>query len=95
LDSARAVVDALARQTALRAVDEELQSEILSLVQGGKYIAAIKRYREATGVGLHDAKEAVDALAASRGIVVPGGSGCLSMIIITIATAGVISALVC
>ncbi|MET8247834.1 ribosomal protein L7/L12 [Streptomyces sp. NPDC005202] len=38
--------------------------EVAALVREGKTIQAIKVYREATGVGLKEAKEAVDRLAA-------------------------------
>ncbi len=43
---------------------------VIELVQGGKDIQAIKLYREITGVGLAEAKDAVDRLAtiyAARG----------------------------
>ena len=36
--------------------------EVVALAQSGKKIEAIKRYRELTGVGLAEAKEAVDRL---------------------------------
>ena len=36
--------------------------EIRSLVAQGKHIPAIKAYREATGAGLKEAKDAIDAL---------------------------------
>jgi ribosomal protein L7/L12 len=37
-------------------------AEVIELVQQGDRIMAVKRYRELTGVGLKEAKEAVDAL---------------------------------
>ena len=40
----------------------ELSDEVRQLLQGGNKIGAIKRYREETGVGLREAKEAVEAL---------------------------------
>ena len=40
-----------------------------------KKIEAIKVYRERTGVGLKEAKDAVEAVAAQRGIVAPSGFG--------------------
>jgi ribosomal protein L7/L12 len=36
--------------------------EVLDLVSSGNSFAAIKRYRELTGVGLKEAKDAIDAL---------------------------------
>ena len=41
--------------------------EIRSLVAQDKHIAAIKAYREATGAGLKEAKDAIDAFAAGQG----------------------------
>jgi large subunit ribosomal protein L7/L12 len=38
------------------------QSEVKSLVQQGQKIQAIKLYREKTGIGLKEAKDAVDAM---------------------------------
>lgn len=37
-------------------------AEVQALVRGGKKIAAIKLYREKTGVGLKEAKDAVEAM---------------------------------
>jgi ribosomal protein L7/L12 len=36
--------------------------EVLALLVDGKKIPAIKRYRELTGAGLREAKEAVDEI---------------------------------
>ena len=52
-EQAKVVVDAVAAI----AGDEEL----LALLQGGHFIAAIKRYRDTHGVGLDEAKAALDA----------------------------------
>ena len=43
-------------------------------MQGQKKIQAIKLYRERTGIGLKEAKDFVEALAAKHGVA-PGG-GC-------------------
>lgn len=37
------------------------ETQLTTLIQAGKKIQAIKLYREATGTGLKDAKEAVEA----------------------------------
>jgi ribosomal protein L7/L12 len=37
-------------------------AEVVSLARGGNAIAAIKRLREVTGLGLREAKEIVDSL---------------------------------
>ncbi|MGI5456386.1 ribosomal protein L7/L12 [Streptomyces sp. CA-249302] len=42
--------------------DEPWSAEVAELVRDGKKIEAIKVYREATGVGLKEAKDAVEKL---------------------------------
>jgi ribosomal protein L7/L12 len=49
--------------------DPNLDPELQAFVVGGRKIEAIKRYRELTGAGLKDAKEAVEAL--ERGEAMP------------------------
>jgi len=39
-----------------------VDSDVVALAQGGNKIEAIKLYRQRTGVGLAEAKEAVDGL---------------------------------
>jgi ribosomal protein L7/L12 len=39
-----------------------MDAEVLALINDGKKIHAIKRYRELTGVGLAEARDAVEAL---------------------------------
>jgi hypothetical protein len=46
--------------------DGELPSALYDAIARGKMIQAIKIYRETTGVGLKEAKDAVDAMAGSR-----------------------------
>ncbi len=46
-------------------LDSQVEAEIARLVAAGQKIEAIKRYREATGEGLKEAKDAVEALAAA------------------------------
>ncbi|MGQ5577072.1 hypothetical protein [Streptomyces sp. ECR3.8] len=54
-------LDAVMRHLGL---EEEVprKDEILALVRDGKQVQAIKLYREATGAGLVEAKQAVDAM---------------------------------
>ncbi|AXI87292.1 hypothetical protein SAM9427_16630 [Streptomyces sp. ETH9427] len=54
-------IDAVMRHLNL---EEEVprKDEILTLVRDGKQVQAIKLYREATGAGLVEAKQAVDAM---------------------------------
>ena len=50
-------------------MDHGLEEEIRQLLSSGNKIAAIKRYREETGVGLAEAKSAVEALEAGHSLV--------------------------
>ena len=54
-------LDAVMRHLGL---EEEVprRDEILALVRDGKQVQAVKLYREATGAGLAEAKQAVDAM---------------------------------
>lgn len=54
-------------------VPAELQSRIRELAAADQRIQAIKLLRQATGLGLLDAKNAVDAIAAGRALPTPGG----------------------
>lgn len=48
---------------------------VRDLLDQGRKIEAIKAYREATGSGLAESKEAVESLMRESGIVVEGGGG--------------------
>jgi ribosomal protein L7/L12 len=52
---------------------QAIEGELVHLLQRGEMIPAIKRYREATGAGLKDARDAIDALARRHGIKVKSG----------------------
>ncbi len=56
--------------------------QIKALIEQGKYIEAVKLYRDYTGLPLKDAKTAVDNAAAELGIPLPKKSGlsCLGII---------------
>lgn len=68
-----------------------MEAEVLGLMSGGQKIEAIKLYREKTGVGLKEAKDAVEALAAKHGIA-SKGSGCVGVVLVLLAC---IAVLVC
>lgn len=55
------------------------EQEILRLLRGQQKIMAIRVHREATGLGLKESKEAVEALARRHGLsnVAPTGTGTL------------------
>ncbi len=55
-------------------------SDVLELLRAGQKIRAIKLYREKAGVGLADAKNAVEALARTHGIPA-GQSGCAGAVL--------------
>jgi ribosomal protein L7/L12 len=78
LAEAKNAVEALEREGSLpqkRAGSAADDGEILELLRDGQKIRAIKLYRDRTGAGLKEAKDAVEALARSNGI--PAGSaGC-------------------
>lgn len=50
------------------------------LLRAGRKIEAIKRYRELTGVGLREAKAAVEALEAGRSVSLPPKSSLLRQV---------------
>jgi ribosomal protein L7/L12 len=49
-------------RAAATAAGGAVSAAVLDLVRQGNKIAAIKQYREETGVGLREAKDAIDAL---------------------------------
>ena len=62
-------------------VDSDLEAEVLRLLGERKKIQAIKLYRERTGVGLKDAKDAVEAMATRHGVA-SQGTGCAGVIVV-------------
>ena len=82
LAEAKAAVETLAAGGTLAAeARSEANEDVLELVRGGKKIGAIKVYRERYHVGLKEAKEAVEALAAEHGIAAQG-SGCAGVVLL-------------
>lgn len=61
---ARRMQERLNAEEQFNALQPEVQEQIDALVQAGKVIEAVKVIREATGLGLRDAKLIVDARAA-------------------------------
>ena len=59
-----------------------LEQEVLAILKGGTKIEAIKVYRQRTGVGLKEAKDAVEALAARYGVV--SKSGCAGVLAVVV-----------
>jgi ribosomal protein L7/L12 len=84
LAEAKDAVEALVRGESLpsrESVDSPFESEIISLLEQGRKIEAVKLYRENTGVGLKEAKDFIEALAADHRITVPSRSGCLGVVL--------------
>ena len=62
-----------------------LERQVLSAYQSQGIIPAIKLYREQTGVGLKDAKDAVEALAKRYGVTRgAGGGGCVGSLALAV-----------
>ena len=55
--------------------DDELPAEVLQAIREGRKVVAIKLLREATGLGLANAKVLVDRAAARHQQTHPGASG--------------------
>jgi ribosomal protein L7/L12 len=60
----------------------DFERTLLLLLEAGRKIEAIKVYRERTGVGLKEAKDAVEALASRHGI---RGTGCMVVVAFVLA----------
>lgn len=56
-------------------IPAELQSRVRELAAQDQRIRAIKELRQATGLGLKEAKDVADAIAAGGVLPVPGGPG--------------------
>jgi ribosomal protein L7/L12 len=82
LAEAKAAVETLAEGgTPATEASPEEDDDVLELMRGQKKIAAIKIYRERYDVGLKEAKDAVEALAAKHGIESQGG-GCAGVVLL-------------
>jgi large subunit ribosomal protein L7/L12 len=61
-----------------------VEAEILELMRGRKKIEAIKLYRQRSGVGLKEAKDFVEALAAKHGVVAASRGGCAAIVLLMV-----------
>jgi ribosomal protein L7/L12 len=92
LAEAKSAVEALAaaqmtdprNQVADAVAPNSLEGQVIALLQAQKKIEAVKVYRQQTGDGLKEAKEAVEALAVKHGIS-PKGTGCAGIVLLMIA----------
>ena len=89
LADAKAAVEALEFGEALpehgRVSDSDLADEVIRLLERNEKIQAVKLYREQTGVGLKDAKDAVERLGEQHGIPSASGAGCFGVILLAAA----------
>jgi ribosomal protein L7/L12 len=81
LAEAKEAVEALERGGTLPSYHppEDFEADLLSLLEQGQKVQAIKLYRERAGVGLKEAKDAVEALARRHGIK---AAGCASIVVL-------------
>jgi ribosomal protein L7/L12 len=89
LKEAKDAVEALERDGSLpttRDASSGDDADLLDLLRTGQKIRAIKLYRDKTGAGLAESKNAVEALARKNGIPV-GQSGCSSAVFCLLAIA--------
>ena len=70
---------------------DTFEGRVLRLLQQGQKIPAIKFYREETGAGLKESKEAVEALGRQYGLNV-GGNGCAGAALVACA---ILAAIAC
>jgi ribosomal protein L7/L12 len=62
--------------------DSSLQQTLVSLLQQGRKIDAIKVFREVTGSGLKESKDAIESIAARHGLSGSQRTGCLGLIVL-------------
>ena len=74
---------------AAEAQDAALENEIVSLLEGGQKIIAIKLYRKQAGASFKEAKGFVEALAVEYGIS-PKGAGCAGMVLLLVMISAII-----
>jgi ribosomal protein L7/L12 len=70
-----------------RSDNSDLTDQIVDLPGRGEKIEAVKLYREQTGGGLKEAKEAVGRIGEQNGIQSSSGSGCLGIVLLGIVAA--------
>lgn len=99
LAEAKAAIDTLAATRSLppgnaNAANGDIgfETELLNLLSAGNKIGAVKLYRDRTGSGLKEAKEAVEALATRHGLA-PKGPGCLGVLLLAAATGLLLAAI--
>lgn len=67
-------------------LDPTVEKEIVDLLDRGETVQAVKKYHDETGRGLKQSKEALQRIAAERGIAWQTGSGCFGSTLLIVAT---------
>lgn len=95
VEGGAAVAGPTLRPTGFGSDPPAYEAEVLALLRAGQKIQAIKVVRAHTGLGLREAKELVESLAAREGIVVPaaGNKACILIVavLVFIVTTGVVA----
>ena len=88
LVTAKSTVEALVdgKTPVERKSSPELRQEVVALLESSQQIDAIRVYREATGVGLKEARDRIRAIAMEERIPL-GGAGCFGMVVLAFLTA--------
>lgn len=73
-------------ETTSGAATPGLESDIERLLRSEGVIPAIKHYREVTGLGLKESKEAVERIARDRHITPTQAAGCTTAVVALVAT---------
>jgi large subunit ribosomal protein L7/L12 len=87
LKEAKDAVEAIQRGQAVPSgplSDRDLEDEVVSLLEQGQKIEAIKRYRARTGVGLKEAKDAVERMPQRCGLAPSQGVGCSGVVLLAL-----------
>ncbi len=91
LAEAKAAVESLDARGSLpervRSDDSDPTDQIVSLLGRGEKIEAVKLYRDRSGCGLKEAKEAVERIGKQNGFPSSSGTGCLGIVLLGIVVA--------
>ncbi len=64
---------------------DELEGRLLDILRAGRKIEAIKLCRQETGLGLKEAKDAVEGLGRKHEVELPKGGGCAGVVLLALA----------
>jgi ribosomal protein L7/L12 len=87
LKEAKDAVEAMQRGQATPSgapIGRDFEHEVIALLEQGQKIGAIRLFRERTGAGLKESKDAVETLAERRGIIISQGTGCFGVVVVAL-----------